>query len=82
MNSFTKGLGTFQIAVFVLGPRVNEAMTGPFMSSISVFYSSLGILNIYPISFQNQLFGEFVSFVHVSKFGAPDVGLKPFAPEG
>ena len=55
--SFTEGLGTVQSVVFVLGPRVNEVtvMHGPFIISISIFYSPLNIPSLCPIAFKASL---------------------------
>lgn len=37
--NFTYGLGTFQLATFALGPRVNESECKPVKRGISIPYS-------------------------------------------
>lgn len=55
--SWTKYLGIFQVAAFVLGPEVSKSVHGHFKGNISVFYSPLSILNICSITFQSQFLG-------------------------
>lgn len=51
----TYGLGVQSIA-FVLDLRVSEFPHWPFKSGISILYSSMILLVLFPIDFQNQMF--------------------------
>ena len=55
---------------------------GPFESSSSVCYGPLGLVDARPIGVQSQVFCGLIPPVQVLKVGVPDVGFKPFTPQG
>ena len=63
-------------------PELSESVRESCRSGISGSYSTLCLLDISPISFQSQVFWGLISLVQVLRVGAPDVGLKPLAPQG
>lgn len=52
----TYSLGAFPTAVFSLGLKASEASLEPFKKAVSIFYSTLGPLDISPVGFPSQIF--------------------------
>lgn len=69
--SFSYGLGAFQGAAFVLGPRVSGSACKPFKSGIFISHSPMVLLgsSISPIDFQSQTFWRLISSMKVSGTG-------------
>lgn len=53
-------------------------MCQPFKSRFSV----VGLLDVSSVVFQNYMFWGLVSHVQVLKVEVPNLGFKPFAPQG
>lgn len=72
------GLGAFHSVTFVLDLRMGGSAHEPFKSGISVPYSSVFLLVLIPIDFQNQMFGDLVLPEPVLWVRMPAVRLNPF----
>lgn len=71
----TYSLGAFPTAVFSLGLKASEASLEPFKKAVSIFYSTLGPLDISPVGFPSQIFwGGLMSPAQIPGVGVPDVG--------
>lgn len=81
-ESITQSLGAFQRAASPLGPGQGESACKPFKRYFSVHYSPMGPKAMHPIGFQRQMFWGLLFQVLVLKPGVPNVGYKPFAPQG
>ena len=71
--SLAYGLGTLQILALALALSTNWSLHKPFKSSSSIPYSSMVLLDLVPIDFQNQAFegeGAYLSSARLKGEGA------------
>lgn len=72
----------FLIWCVCIGFCIDESTHELFNSRFSFPYSSMVFLDVFPISFQSQVFLELVSHVQNLRVGVTDVKFKSLAPQG